>query len=122
MGFFSDLISGVGEVVTAPVKWAGDIVEKTGEVTGIDPLHSLGEGVSDFAKNETVQQLAGLAAAIAAGYYGPQVFASYQAASAAGASAPQAAGIALGMDATTVGLPSGFQGLAAMDATGIGRF
>ena len=69
MGFLSDIFGGisrftenVGNVVTAPVKWGGDILEKTGDITGIRELENIGRTTHDVTVDPTVQKIAGTAA------------------------------------------------------------
>lgn len=69
MSFLSDIFSPIGKAITAPIRWGGDIIEKAGDITGIDPIKYLGRGVSDFTRQPMVQNIAGIAPLAAAGYF-----------------------------------------------------
>jgi hypothetical protein len=92
-GIVSDALSGagnlmenVGNVVTSPLKWGGDIIEKAGSMAGINELENIGRTTHDITVDPTVQRLAGPAATA---YAAPIGYASMfpEAGAAAGAGA-----------------------------------
>ena len=65
-------IGGLGEGVLAIPKWAGDIAERTGKITGIEAIENYGDTLGDIARDK---RLEGLAGSVAAAYAAPFVVA-----------------------------------------------
>lgn len=77
MGFFSDVVDFVGDVVHTPIQWAGDIVSGAGNVLGIREIERFGSDFADWANSPAGRNLLTSGALALATIYGPGILASY---------------------------------------------